>query len=258
MEILKDEDKFEIKCYCGVCCKNTAMTVNKYFSFLEGGRKIPLWRETIDCQDCRLNNRMRALLHMMSAEIKIPVKSDVYFTEQVTDTYKHAVKYWPKSIGSEFLRDGTELGAVNQSGIRCEDLTKLSFLDESFDALVTMDVIEHVPDYLKGLQESFRVLRPDGQLVLSAPFNLDLESSLVRARFNSNGKIDHIMEPEYHGDPLDPNGLLCFTTFGWDFLQTLRDIGFVNPCLSFYWSERFGYLGVQYCVLARKPAQSAS
>jgi 2-polyprenyl-3-methyl-5-hydroxy-6-metoxy-1,4-benzoquinol methylase len=41
--------------------------------------------------------------------------------------------------------------------------------DESFDAVLCMDVLEHVQDERRSLDELFRVLRPGGTLILSTP-----------------------------------------------------------------------------------------
>ncbi len=253
IDFIQDEHDYYVEFYCAVCDQPTPMAISKHLSFMEGGLHYPLWRETISCPGCGLNNRQRALLHLMAASSNFPTDARIYCTEQITKTFRSARKTWPKIVGSEYLRDGTPNGQTNAIGIRCEDMTNLSFDDSSFDGLVTMDVIEHVPDYKAALGESFRVLRPGGQMLLSAPFNLDIVTSQVRAIVKPSGEIEHLMTPEIHGDPLDPDGLLCFTTFGWDFLETLRQVGFENPTMNFYWSDHFGYLGVQYCILAKKP-----
>jgi SAM-dependent methyltransferase len=45
----------------------------------------------------------------------------------------------------------------------------LPYADNSFDAVVSMDVIEHVPQPLPWLREALRVLRPHGLLFLTTP-----------------------------------------------------------------------------------------
>jgi ubiquinone/menaquinone biosynthesis C-methylase UbiE len=49
------------------------------------------------------------------------------------------------------------------------DALQLPFKDETFDAIVTFETIEHVPDGHLFLQEMRRVLRPGGTIVISTP-----------------------------------------------------------------------------------------
>ena len=53
-----------------------------------------------------------------------------------------------------------------------------------------------------------------------------------------DGTIEHLHPPEYHGDPLDPGGCLCFHHFGWDLLDLLRDAGFRSVTAYSVWSRR--------------------
>jgi SAM-dependent methyltransferase len=49
------------------------------------------------------------------------------------------------------------------------DIQKMTFADRSFDLVICHNVIEHVPDDRAALAELFRVLRPGGVALLSAP-----------------------------------------------------------------------------------------
>jgi SAM-dependent methyltransferase len=53
------------------------------------------------------------------------------------------------------------------------DMTELPFADESFDAVVAGEVIEHIEDDRRALIEARRVLRTDGVLALSVPAHPD-------------------------------------------------------------------------------------
>lgn len=45
----------------------------------------------------------------------------------------------------------------------------LPFADRSFDKVICSEVLEHIPDYRKVLQEIYRVLKPQGRLAVSVP-----------------------------------------------------------------------------------------
>jgi len=50
------------------------------------------------------------------------------------------------------------------------DITKIPSPNESFDAILCSEVLEHVPDPTMALDEFARLLRPGGVLILTAPF----------------------------------------------------------------------------------------
>lgn len=50
------------------------------------------------------------------------------------------------------------------------DLLALPFRDASFDAVKATEVLEHVPDAARALDECRRVLRPGGHLIVTVPF----------------------------------------------------------------------------------------
>jgi SAM-dependent methyltransferase len=114
-------------------------------------------------------------------------------------------------------------------------MTALSFPDSSLDHIVSLEVLEHVPDFRRALRECARVLRPGGSILLSVPFHRG-ERHLVRARCGDDGTIEHIEPPEYHGDPVDPQGCLCFYHFGWELMDDFLAAGFQTAVAAIFWS----------------------
>jgi SAM-dependent methyltransferase len=184
---------------------------------------------------------MRASIHLMQWAVGSDPRLVIYLTEQVTHLYRWVSSRYPHTVGSEFLDDGTPRGGTNGDGVRHEDLTALSFGDESFDALVSLEVLEHIPDFRKAFAECARVLVPGGKMILSVPFHRG-PHHLLRARLKDDGEVEHLLPPEYHGNPLDPGGCLCFHHFGWDVLQFLKEAGFRKAAAHSIWSRELGFV----------------
>ena len=49
------------------------------------------------------------------------------------------------------------------------DVQQLPFVDASFDLVVSLDTLEHVPNPNRGLAELVRVTRPRGRLIITTP-----------------------------------------------------------------------------------------
>jgi hypothetical protein len=201
-----------------------------------------IWRERVCCPETYFNNRMRATFHIFDIEMEPYPDLALYITEQVTPIYKYFANQFPNTVGSEFLGDKIAQGKITQDGIRNEDLCSLTFSNQTFDALVSLDVFEHIPDYQSAFSECARVLKKDAKMMWSVPFISNSEKNRIRARI-VDGTIEHISPPEYHGDPLSDKGVLCFQHFGWEMLDQMKAAGFRDAYAICYLSTEFGYLG---------------
>lgn len=241
--------EFTVPGYCVACERVMPLAVDLKW----GDGLYPNWRERLQCS-CGLNNRVRAALYLLSGLAPEPLRSRVYATEQVTALFAHLRRRYPLAVGSERLHDGTPHGRSNRAGIRHEDLTNLTFSSSSFDVALSFDVLEHVPDYASAMRELARVLRPGGVLLASFPFDTATANTDVRATVGGDGSIRHLRPPEYHGDPMDAAGCLCFQIFGWSVLDDLRSAGFGDACAVLYWSPDYGFLGAnQILIVATTP-----
>ena len=92
-------------------------------------------------------------------------------------------------------------------------------------------------------------------MMWSVPFGRNLQKNLIRATRNKDGTIIHHEPPEYHGDPINSDGCLCFTHFGWEMLQQVKEAGFKDAYAVAYWSDVFGYLGVEQIIFVASKRQ---
>ncbi len=66
---------------------------------------------------------------------------------------------------------GLQTGSWNQENIDIiSDIIKIPEPDSSFDVILCTEVIEHVPDPIRALEELARLLKAGGIIILTAPF----------------------------------------------------------------------------------------
>lgn len=251
------EQTFKVPGTCALCGAETEFQVSFMFApdREADGVRLPNWREHLDCEHCKLVNRVRASLHFFQQRFRPRPTDSIYLTEAVTRTFNWLSDRFEHVTGSEYLGPDHAPGAL-VNGVRNEDLQRLSFPSGSFEYILSFDVLEHVPDADGAFRELYRCLKPGGSVLFTAPFSVSAEENIVRAVMRSDSTIEHLLPPEYHGNPVDPDhGSLAFRAFGWEMLDTLRCVGFERAEAHIYWSRLLGYLGPHQLVFtATKPA----
>ncbi len=130
------------------------------------------------------------------------------------------------------------------NGVLHEDLQRTSFDDETFDIIITSEVMEHVPDAPAAERELMRILKPGGIYCFTVPFLPIGEHDQILADIDENGQMRHFAEPQYHGDPIRPSeGILVYRLFSYnDLKQRFESMGHQFKSYRF-WSESLGILG---------------
>lgn len=105
-----------------------------------------------------------------------------------------------------------------------QDLMSLTYLDDSFDIVLTSDTLEHVPDPSKALKEIYRVLKPSGKHIFTVPIRLNAKTK-NRTIINDSGREINKFKPSYHGSG-EPD-YLVWNEFGVDFIEVIEQIGFL-------------------------------
>jgi len=246
---------FSIQGTCALCGAKTTFACNFDYALKQpDGRLLPHFRENLFCARCGLKNRVRSVLQLFVQECQPSPQQPIYITEQLGAAYRWLRGRYSAVSGSEYIPESGAFG-TSPRGIRNEDLGALTWPDGSFDFVLSLDVLEHVPDVNSCFSEIFRCLRPGGRLLFTVPFSVELSETVVRAVAEANGEITHLMEPEYHGGNVTSpdQGTLCFRYFGWDTMSQLKGVGFAEPEAWLFWSRELGYIGSTQVVLtARK------
>jgi SAM-dependent methyltransferase len=223
------------------------------------------WREQGTCSGCGLAARQRFCVSWLAG--LAGASSDqprVYLTEQATRMHYLVRRMYRLTSGSEYAGDPRRALALQRaidyhcggpwrSRLQHQDITALDFPDRHFDVVGSFDVLEHVPDYQRAIGELFRVTKPGGWLILTAPFLDRSATTLVRAAVDASGVVRHLCPPEYHGEPVDDDGCLCFYHFGWDLLDCFRDAGFSNVSYVHTQSMELGFPGRLGAFVAQRP-----
>jgi SAM-dependent methyltransferase len=223
----------------------------------EYGTGFPMinWRERLVCPVTGLNNRMRSSIQMADMYLNLYDNSNIYLMEQTTPMFSFYQQHYKNVVGSEFLGGSIPLGLSNEHGIRNEDGTNLSFATNTFDAILSFDVFEHIPNFKLAFSECHRVLNKGGRMLFSVPFILNSEETLIRAVIDTDGSVCHLLPPEYHGDPVNQGGILCYQHFGWEMIEDLLSAGFADAFALIFWSLEFGYYTQQIQFVAIKSDQ---
>jgi len=92
----------------------------------------------------------------------------------------------------EVSRTGIDALRATGTNVFAGDVTAAGYLPETFDLVVSLEVLEHLPAPLTHLRELQRITRPGGLLLLSTP-NFD---GLTRRLL---GLWWRVVDPEHHG-----------------------------------------------------------
>jgi SAM-dependent methyltransferase len=242
-ELAQPYPSFTTSGFCFVCQKRSHFLSSWELAFNAGGHLEMNWREHMQCPRCRLNNRMRASIHLLTDVIAPTRDSRIYATEQSSPLFIYLRNRFPFLQGSEFVQDAALMSESKSKKLRHEDLTQLSFASHSFDAILSFEVLEHIPDYRSAFAECARTLKPAGKMLFSVPFDANSVHNHIRAQLRKDGTIEHLLPPEYHDDPRNPEGCLCFQHFGWEMFEEMKQAGFSSVSALSYHSLRYVYLG---------------
>lgn len=88
--------------------------------------------------------------------------------------------------------ESNEIPASCFGGVLRGDATRLPFEDDTFDSIVTSEVLEHIQDDVSAIAEFHRVLKPGGSLAVTVPTWFP-------------EKINWMLSDEYHA-PKSPGG----------------------------------------------------
>ena len=257
---LKAWDKMALKVgylpgYCNICGMLTLFRVNH-----------PNFREHVACRICRSVNRQRQIVSLLLSYISdsgdevrtfasirdIPKETVIWNAETTRALHKRLALHLGKNyISSEYIDPSLKSGEI-KSGVLHVDIQETHFEDNSLNFILSSDVMEHVPMPQKALKEIYRVLKPGGCHIFTAPFYHHRFTNEKRVVVDDKGVSQYFRQPWYHDDPMRAEGALVYTIFAPELLCQLEGMGF-EARLCVVHSPFRGILGCNgIVVVARK------
>jgi SAM-dependent methyltransferase len=126
-------------------------------------------------------------------------------------------------LGFSDYQPGASSGAMID-GVRSEDLTRLTYADNSFDLVLTSESLEHVPDLGKAIPEIYRILAPGGRHVCTVPILPGVAKTFSRTVLRPDGSLEDRAPRICH--PGGDVGYPVFTELGADFPELVAAAGF--------------------------------
>ena len=200
--------------YCPVCgCRRVAV-------------KFDANEMAIRCLSCRASAVTMSIVSVLRRVAPDIGSLDVYELSSRGPLFRYLNSHSKSLAASEYFADVAS--GEFRNGMQCQDVQRLSYPGASFDICTFTEVFEHVPDDLKGFSEIFRVLKPGGFFVFSVPLQGEY-ATVERAVISAGGQVQHLLPPEYHGDPLcESRPILAFRNYGRDITDRLRSAGFAK------------------------------
>jgi hypothetical protein len=196
-------------------------------------------RDHYYCARCLSLPRFRAVIRVLGERFPSWRGAALHESSPAGAASAKLARECPGYVATQFFA-GVAPGST-RDGVRCEDLERQTFADESFDLVVTQDVLEHVLDPARAFAEIARTLRPGGAHVFTVPWYY-WKPTLVRAR-REDGVVVLACPAEYHGNPIDPGGSLVVTEWGSDLLHFVERCSGMRTTVEHIFDPRQGIDG---------------
>lgn len=204
----------EQKGLCPICEKN--VTFSSSHQWL---------RDHFLCSGCGSIPRERALMRVIFDYY--PNYQDLVIHESSPGGRGVSVKLHSvcASYSASHFYPDLPLGSVHKKhGYQNQNLESLTYSDNEFDLFITQDVMEHIYNPEKAFKEISRVIKPGGAHIFTVPIINKSRRTERWANPSEDGKPLFLHEPEYHGNPIDPEGSPVTMHWGYDISQYIMTV----------------------------------
>jgi len=213
---------FSHKGYCP-CCEQEVVFESKNSWF----------RDNLLCKNCYSIPRERALV--VTIEKYFPNWKDLRIHESSPSSRRGAslkLKNNVKNYVASYYYPNKPLGEVVNNYLN-QDLENQTFSDESFDIVITQDVMEHIFNPQKAFSEIARTLRPGGAHIFTVPIINKHNKTEVWATKGGDGTPLFTKTPEWHGNPIDSKGSPVTMHWGFDIVEFIKESSELETKIEF-------------------------
>jgi SAM-dependent methyltransferase len=160
---------------------------------------------------------------------------------------KRILHFAPEKALRRALRDnpGYETADLLQRGVTHQvDITKLPMAPETYDVVIANHVLEHIDADRLAMGELFRVLKPGGLALLTAPINPTRQETYENAAITDPvARAAHFNAPDHR------------RYYGLDFADRLAEAGFRTETFRLPQDQevRFSLLPMEWLYVATRP-----
>jgi len=154
----------------------------------------------------------------------------------------------------------------------------LPFKDNSFDSIITSEVIEHIPDKAKAIKEMYRVLKKDGHLFITTPagpmvrfwerffwFPQKIKRLFIPPKSDPNQKAvfdkpankkqlrQYLTQAGFSIERFEQNAIMLHESYIQFFPNFLIRLMLIKAfILETYFKPLFNWAGLHYIIMAKK------
>jgi SAM-dependent methyltransferase len=212
-----------------------------------------LWfRDELKCLSCGSIPRERALMLALNKHYPQWRDLKIHESSPVDRGASHKIsREAPDYVGSQFYPDQENIPMID--GFHNINLEAQAFPDQSFDLVITQDVLEHLPNPENAFREIHRTLKTGGAHIFSVPLVNRHAPSEVWARISDHGEVEFLHEPEYHGNPVNPKGSPVMMHWGFDLMDKIKDVTQMSIEVEDHYDLKHGVAGeYNEIVIAKK------
>jgi len=239
-----------------------------------------LYRESLVCRECLTTSRyrsiargiLRAIQDLAGVQAESIAELNPVFENVSLKIYDTQVPFYFETnaypipdllskckwidIETSQYRPKEPFGVKLGANVSNQNLEELTFPDNTFDVVITSDVMEHVRLDERAHREISRVLKPGGIYIFTVPHFRDRRETLVRVKPvdpSDPTKDQFLTEKEYHGDAnSEDSRTLSYRSYGTHLDEFLHTLGFsVEYCKPDFPNVGIMNTELFYCKLSK-------